>query len=143
MKKIYTDGACKKNPGKGGWAFIILENNEIINKGFGSKIDATNQQMELMAVIESLKKINQGEVVEVYSDSAYVVNCFNENWMDNWKKNGWVNAANKKVANKELWEELDELMTNKNVSYIKVKGHSGDKNNELVDKMATSASNLI
>lgn len=139
MKQIYTDGACKGNPGKGGWAFIILEDNKELIKNTGHQTQTTNQRMEMKAVIESLKHIKQDESAEIFSDSAYVVNCFLDNWMVNWKKNNWIASNKKPVANKDLWEEIDNLMQNKSITFNKVKGHSNNEINNKVDKMASEA----
>jgi len=144
MKKIYTDGACKGNPGKGAWAFLILENGEKIEDGFGPDKMTTNNQMEMKAVIEGLKKTEKGEILEVYSDSAYVVNCFKQNWIAGWKKKGWKNSQRKPVKNKELWEEMDALVSARTVDFFKVvahlpKGHKDyDEHNDYVDELASN-----
>ena len=105
MIKIYTDGSCIENPGKGGWAAIILNNgNKIEIKG--NKENATNNQMELLAPIQALKKIPKGSKVQIFTDSKYVKSGITE-WIHNWKKNGWKTASKQDVKNKELWLELD------------------------------------
>jgi ribonuclease HI len=146
MKKIYTDGACKNNPGKGGWAFIILEGGDKkIDEGVGSKELSTNNQMEMQAVIEGLKKTEPGETLGVYSDSAYVVNCFKNDWISGWKKKGWKNSQRKPVKNKELWEEMDALVSARNIEFFKVPAHLDtdhpdyDPFNDAVDKLADNA----
>ena len=103
--KIYTDGACSGNPGRGGWAAIILNNGKKTEMK-GSKKDTTNNQMELLAPIEALKKIPKGSKVQIYTDSKYVKSGITE-WIHNWKKNGWKTANKKEVRNRELWTELD------------------------------------
>lgn len=140
MKKIYTDGACKKNPGKGGWAFIMLDGeNRDLDQGVGSNPMTTNNVMEMQAVIEGLQKTDKGEKVEVYSDSAYVVNCFKDDWISGWKKKGWKNSKRQDVKNRELWETMDVLVNERHVEFIKVKAHSTDEFNNRVDKMASDA----
>ena len=140
MRKIYTDGACKNNPGKGGWAFVMLnESDKEVDEGFGSVKESTNQRMEMQAVISGLEKTDLKESVEIYSDSAYVVNCFNNNWMVGWKENGWKNRKNQDVKNKDLWVEMDDLVSNRSVTFIKVKGHSDNALNNKVDEMASNA----
>ena len=144
MKKVYTDGACKNNPGKGGWAFIILDNeNKQLSEGVGSDKETTNNRMEMQAVISALETTNIGEKVEIYSDSAYVVNCFKDNWIAGWKKRGWVNSKRKPVENRDLWESMDLLVSQRNVDFIKVKGHSNDQYNNKVDQMASDAAKGI
>lgn len=137
--KIYTDGACSGNPGPGGWASVIpLNRNNIILRG--GKANTTNNEMELTAVIEGLRAVDLPEKVEIYTDSAYIERAFNENWLDNWQKNNWKTANKKDVKNRELWEEL-LIQTNKHdVTFIKVKGHSDNKFNNLCDKIAVEES---
>ncbi len=143
MKKIYTDGACKKNPGKGGWAYLILDasNNEL-GDGSGSNPSTTNNRMEMTAVIEGLKRTEAGEVIEIYSDSAYVVNCFRDNWIAGWKKRGWKNSKRQPVENRELWEEMDSLVEERSVEFFKVKAHCKENHpdydpyNDKVDRIA-------
>ncbi len=139
MKQIYTDGSCKGNPGRGGWAFIILEDNLEIFRDSGSCPQTTNQRMEMQAVIESLKNINFGDIADIFSDSSYVVNCFLDNWIGKWKNNNWTASNRKPVANKDLWEEMDRLMQNKSVTFNKVKGHSNNEINNKVDGLASEA----
>ncbi len=137
--KIYTDGACSGNPGPGGWAAIIpLNKNNIIIRG--GKENTTNNEMELMAVIEGLKSIDQSEKVDIYTDSAYIEKAFNENWIDNWQNNNWKTANKQDVKNKELWLELLEQTKKHKVNFIKVKGHSDNKFNNLCDKIAVEES---
>jgi len=139
MKEIYTDGSCKGNPGKGGWAFVILSEGVEISSNSGFCVDTTNQRMELQAVIESLKEIKINEIVNVFSDSAYVVNCFLENWIGKWKNNNWISSNKNPVANQDLWKELDFLMQNKTIIFNKVKGHTNNEINNKVDRMASKA----
>ena len=107
MKKvvIYTDGACSGNPGKGGWGAVLIYGN-IEREISGSEEVTTNNKMELTACVESLKLLKEPCEVELYSDSAYVVNAFNDNWIDGWIKNDWKNSQKKPVANREIWEEF-------------------------------------
>ena len=131
---IYTDGACSGNPGPGGYAAIIIgENTRKEVSGFKEK--TTNNRMELLAVIEGLKAIDKGSKVKVFSDSSYVINGITE-WIDGWKKNGWKTSSKKRVKNKELWIELDELKNKHEAEFLKVKGHAGNEYNEKADDMA-------
>ena len=138
--KIYTDGAAKGNPGRAGWAAIFLIGNKVFEMGGGVK-HATNNQMELTGPIEALKYLkshfSHGVNVEVVSDSKYVILGITE-WIFNWERNGWRNAAKKPVLNKELWEELYSLTCGLKIKWTYVKGHNGDKYNERADEIATS-----
>ena len=140
MIKIYTDGSCLENPGNGGWAAIIID-DEKKTQIKGSKKNTTNNQMELLAPIESLKKIPKGSKVEIFTDSKYVKSGITE-WIHNWKKNGWKTADKQPVKNKELWEELDLLANEFEISWNWVKAHSTDKLNNEVDLIAREAANL-
>ena len=142
--QIYTDGACSGNPGPGGWACIINLKKEI-NKISGCSTNTTNNQMELTAALMALKWLQRNykvlyeyDTYEIYSDSAYVVNTINKNWLENWKKNDWKTKDKKDVKNRELWEAIDAILSKKdfNVTFIKVKGHKGVFLNELADKEA-------
>jgi len=150
MKKdkiiIYTDGAARGNPGKAGWAAIIINyelgitNPKIVEIG-GSSLHATNNQMELSGPIEALKylkqKNTQGYPVEIFSDSKYVILGITE-WIFNWQKNNWRNAAKKPVLNKELWVQLHILTEQFKIKWNYIAGHNGDKYNERADEIATS-----
>ena len=140
MIKIYTDGSCIGNPGKGGWAAIILSDGKKTEIK-GSKKNTTNNQMELLAPIQALKKIPKGSKVEIFTDSKYVKSGITE-WIHNWKKNGWKTANKKEVSNKELWTELDLLNNEFEVNWNWVKAHSTDKLNNEVDLLARNAANL-
>ena len=140
MIKIYTDGSCIGNPGQGGWAAIILDEGKK-TKIKGSKKDTTNNQMELLAPIEALKKIPKGSKVQIFTDSKYVKSGITE-WIHNWKKNGWKTANKKEVSNKELWTELDQLNSEFEINWNWVKAHSTDKLNNEVDLLARDAANL-
>ena len=140
MIKIYTDGACLKNPGNGGWAAIIIDDGKKTQIK-GSKKNTTNNQMELMAPIEALKKIPKGSNVQIFTDSKYVKSGITE-WIHNWKKNGWKTANKQKVKNKDLWVELDLLSSQFDIKWSWVKAHSTDKLNNEVDLIAREAANL-
>ena len=133
---IYTDGACSGNPGPGGWGAILMcgANKKEIS---GYNKDTTNNIMEITAVIEALKLLKYKCEVEIFSDSAYVVNAYNQKWIDNWKKNNWKTADNKSVKNKELWQKLDNLVSEHSVKFIKVKGHADNEWNNRCDELAT------
>ncbi len=135
---IYTDGACSGNPGPGGWGSILMYkgNRKEIS---GGKKDTTNNIMELTAVIEGLKMLKYPCEVEVYSDSAYVVNGFNQGWIYNWVKNNWKTSGKEPVKNKEIWQELYELTKIHKVKFIKVKGHSDNEFNNRCDELARNA----
>ena len=140
MIKIYTDGSCLENPGNGGWAAIIIDDGKKTEIK-GSKKNTTNNQMELLAPIEALKKIPKSKKVEIFTDSKYVKSGITE-WIHNWKKNGWKTADKQPVKNKELWEELDLLTNEFEISWNCVKAHSTDKLNNEVDLIAREAANL-
>ncbi len=137
MKKvvIYTDGACSYNPGPGGWGCVLIyKDTQRTFSGFNK--NTTNNQMEMQAVIEALKKLTEPCEVDLYSDSAYVVNAFNAGWIDNWKKNNWKTAQRKPVKNDDLWKQMDGLVAMHNVTFHKVKGHSDVELNNLCDSLA-------
>ena len=140
MIKIYTDGSCLENPGNGGWAAIIIDDGKKTQIK-GSKKNTTNNQMELMAPIEALKKIPKGSEVQIFTDSKYVKSGITE-WIHNWKKNGWKTANKQKVKNKDLWVELDLLSNQFDIKWNWVKAHSNDKLNNEVDLIAREAANL-
>ena len=143
MIRIYTDGACSENPGPGGWASIWVSDNDIkVNSGCNPK--TTNNQMELTAVVVSLRRIsssNKSQEYEVYSDSAYVINSINNNWIERWRLNNWKTSKGNDVKNVELWMECLKLLSQIKrmgikITFIKVKGHSGDTLNEYADEIA-------
>ena len=126
------------NPGPGGWGTVLMykDNKKEVS---GANPQTTNNIMEITAVIEGLKALKFECEVEIYSDSAYVVNAFNSHWIDGWKKNGWKNSQKEEVKNKELWQELDLLVKKYKVKFIKVKGHSTNKYNNRCDELARNA----
>ena len=140
MIKIYTDGSCLENPGNGGWAAIIINDGKKTQIK-GSEKNTTNNQMELIAQIQALKKIPKGSEVQIFTDSKYVKSGITE-WIHNWKKNGWKTANKQQVKNKELWEELDLLNNEFVISWNWVKAHSTDELNNEVDLIAREAANL-
>jgi len=135
--EIFTDGACKGNPGPGGWG-AILRYGTTEKEIYGSSKNTTNNIMELTAVIESLKNLKKPCELIITTDSKYVKNGITE-WIHNWKKNGWRTAAKKEVKNKELWIELDSLIQIHSISWDWVKGHSGHPENERADLLANVA----
>ena len=137
MKKviIYTDGACSGNPGPGGYAGILIYNGKekIIS---GGEENATNNRMELTAVIKSLETLKEPCEVDLYTDSAYVSNAILQNWLTDWQLKNWKNSQKKAVLNKDLWEKLIEKLEEHKVNFIKVKGHSDNINNNRCDEIA-------
>lgn len=136
MKKItiYTDGACLGNPGPGGWGAVLIYNTH--EKTIqGGEHETTNNRMELMAAIQSLAQLNEACEVALYTDSKYVKQGMTE-WLINWKKRNWKTASNKPVKNVDLWQALDKEVSRHRVSWYWVKGHAGDKYNEMADKLA-------
>jgi ribonuclease HI len=135
---IYTDGACSGNPGPGGWGAVILDEREKQNNISGKVKETTNNRMELMAPIMSLKKIKSRSDITIFTDSTYVKNGITE-WIKKWEKNGWKNSSKKPVKNKDLWIKLNELCQKNKVIWKWIKGHSNNKYNILADKLATRA----
>ena len=140
MIKIYTDGSCLENQGNGGWAAIIIDDGKKTQIK-GSKKNTTNNQMELLAPIQALKKVPKGSKIEIFTDSKYVKSGITE-WIHSWKKNGWKTANKQEVKNKELWTELDLLNNEFEVNWNWVKAHSTDQLNNEVDLIAREAANL-
>ncbi len=136
--KIYTDGACSGNPGPGGWAAIILVNNEIKEMFFGSEKNTTNNQMELLAPIKAIQKFKKKSEISIFTDSTYVRDGITI-WIKRWEKNGWKTASKKSVKNKELWKKLKNLSSKHSIKWIWVKSHAQDKYNNLVDELAQGA----
>jgi len=135
---LYTDGACSGNPGPGGWGALLIWNKKQKELS-GSAADTTNNRMEMRAVIEGLRALTKPCHVKIHSDSALIVNAFNQNWIKNWKKRGWKKANKKPVENQDLWKEMLDVMEPHNVEWIKVKGHSGHELNDRVDALAVNA----
>tara|TARA_A100001011_G_scaffold397961_1_gene500685 strand:+ start:1931 stop:2356 length:426 start_codon:yes stop_codon:yes gene_type:complete len=133
--KIYTDGACSGNPGKGGWAAIIIYNNLNQLSISGSEDETTNNRMELMAPIMALKKIKKKSEIVIYTDSKYVKDGITD-WIKKWKSNDWKNSNKKLVKNKDLWIKLDDSCQKHKVNWKWVKAHAGNKYNNLVDELA-------
>ena len=140
---VYTDGACRGNPGPGGWAWLVPGGPF----ASGAESHTTNQRMEVTAVLDALRSLQARESggaptgIDVVSDSIYVVNCFRQRWWAGWRKRGWRNSQGKPVANRDLWEPLLDLALEPqaDVSFSWVKGHSGDRWNDAVDLLATTA----
>ncbi len=149
--KIYTDGACEGNQfdhNFGGWGAIVLENDSILHEISGAEKNTTNNRMELLAVIRAMQvvirsKSHVSHKIHIYSDSAYIVNCFEQKWYVKWRKNQWKKSNGKHILNLDLWKALLSLVERTNFTFIKVKGHSGDKYNELVDRLAVNAINEL
>jgi ribonuclease HI len=131
---VYTDGACRGNPGPGGWG-ARLESGEYVKEIFGGERDTTNNRMELSAAIEALSLLNRPCAVTIVTDSKYVMQGVTE-WMQNWKRRGWQTAAKKPVKNQDLWQRLDAALSGHEVQWRWVKGHAGDTGNERADALA-------
>jgi ribonuclease HI len=138
---IYTDGACRGNPGPGGWGALIRFDS-VEKEIFGGQANTTNNQMELSAAIEGLSILTEPCNVELFTDSKYVMDGITQ-WIQNWKKNNWKTAAKKDVKNKELWQKLDQLIAQHQVQWHWVKGHSGDAGNEAADLLANKGIDSI
>ena len=134
MINIYTDGACKGNPGPGGWGALIID-GDIENEIYGGENNTTNNRMEIMAVIMALQTVNTKNEITVFTDSTYVQKGINE-WINKWKVNGWKASNKKEVKNKDLWVQLDSLVTKLQINWIWIKGHSGHPGNERADYLA-------
>ena len=129
-----TDGACSGNPGPGGWC-VIIKKDDKVNEFFGGDLETTNNKMELTAVIKGFENLNNASEVLVKTDSTYVINGITK-WLPNWRAKGWINSSKKPVANKDLWQQLESLISNHKVDWLWVKGHSGDDENERADELA-------
>ena len=136
---IYTDGACSGNPGPGGWGAILMAGGKSKELS-GGEAHTTNNRMELMAVIKALEALNRPCHADIYSDSAYVVNAFNQNWIANWQRNNWRNSAKAEVANVDLWKMLLSLTSAHEVVFHKVKGHADNEYNNRCDQLAVMES---
>ena len=133
--KVYTDGACKGNPGPGGWG-VYIQSNEDEKEFYGGNPETTNNQMEMQAALEALKHLkDKDEVIELFTDSNYLRQGITE-WIYKWKKNNWRTAAKKPVANRDLWIEISDLDEKMTVQWNWVKGHAGDPGNERADELA-------
>ncbi|MCM1367823.1 MAG: ribonuclease HI [Roseburia sp.] len=132
---IYTDGACSGNPGKGGWCAILMcdGREKIIS---GGEAETTNNRMEVTAAVRGLSALKARCEVRLFSDSAYLVNAVESGWLDGWRKNGWRTADGKQVKNKDLWLDISRLIGEYPVTFVKVKGHSDNENNNRCDKIA-------
>ena len=130
---VYTDGACRGNPGRGGWAWVVPGGRW----ASGGAPQTTNQRMELTAVLEAVRSL-EGPLT-VFSDSVYVVNCFRDRWWEGWIRRGWRNSQKKPVANRDLWVPLIELVLAREIDFVWVKGHAGDPWNGEADRLATEA----
>ncbi|MGB7183677.1 MAG: ribonuclease HI [Burkholderiaceae bacterium] len=140
MKTIYTDGACKGNPGPGGWGALIIC-ADAAKELFGGEPNTTNNRMELLAVIRALESINDRTDLAVYTDSQYVQKGITE-WITGWQKRGWKTSANKPVKNADLWRELLAQSERHNVQWHWVKGHAGHPGNERADELANAGVEL-
>ena len=136
---IYTDGACKGNPGPGGWA-AVLKQGDVEKEISGGEPNTTNNRMELTAVISALQALKYPCIVELYSDSKYVIDALSKGWARNWKRKGWMRNAKEKALNPELWETLLDLVDIHEVHYHWVKGHATNKYNNRCDELAVAES---
>ena len=135
---IYTDGACSGNPGPGGWGAVLLA-GEHRKELSGFDPHTTNNRMEIQAAISALRALKYPCSVKLYSDSAYLVNAFRQNWLENWQRNGWVNSKKEPVENQDLWQALLEAARPHQVEWLKVKGHADDVENNRCDELARAA----
>lgn len=141
MKKveIFTDGACKGNPGPGGWG-AILRYNSTEKELSGGIAETTNNRMELTAVIEALSALKEPCDIILYTDSKYVCNAITKGWAKKWQQNNWMRSKKEPALNKDLWEKLLQLIDNHKVKFVWIRGHNGHPENERCDKLAVNAS---
>ncbi len=143
---VYTDGACLGNPGPGGWAWIVPDDERAPEAGrreVGSEAATTNQRMELTAVLKALTALSGSVGLDVYSDSRYVVDCFELRWWDGWMRRGWRTSSKQPVKNQDLWRPLLELALDRDVDFHWVKAHYGNRWNELADRLAYEAARSV
>jgi ribonuclease HI len=133
---IYADGACSGNPGPGGWGAVLIFGDQKKEISGSEEKTTTNNRMEMTALIEGLKLLKEPCLVKVYSDSAYLINAFKENWIGKWQRNGWVNSKKEQVENQDLWEQIIDLTASHQVEWNKIKGHAGNFLNERCDHLA-------
>lgn len=137
---VYTDGACKGNPGPGGWAARLIEPVTGHTKDFsGGEAMTTNNRMELLGVIRALQALKRPVEVDIHCDSKYVINAFKERWIQKWQANGWRTSSKKPVENQDLWLELLEAVRGHKINWVHVKGHAGVEHNEACDRLAVLA----
>ena len=135
---VYTDGACSGNPGPGGWGAVLIY-GKMRREMSGAEANTTNNRMELTAAIKALEALKMACTVDLYSDSAYLINAYRQNWLTNWVRRGWLKADKKPVENVDLWKRLLELSSFHTVTWHKVKGHADNPENNLCDRLATDA----
>ncbi len=136
--KIFTDGACSGNPGPGGWG-CILQYGNIKKEISGGQAKTTNQRMEMQAALEGLSALKEPCRVDIFSDSAYLINGFLKGWLKKWEVNGWLNSKKEPVENQDLWQGLLEMSRKHEINWHKIKGHSGHPENERCDELAKEA----
>lgn len=143
--KIYTDGACSPNPGVGGWGVVLIspQHNNYRRELSGAEANSTNNRMELMAAIKGLEALKYSCTVDLYTDSTYVRNAFEKNWLDKWQKTGWKTSTKQPVANQDLWETLLNLAQHHEITWYWVKGHSNNEENNRCDELAVQARKKI
>ena len=134
MIEVYTDGACRGNPGPGGWGAVLIYGKER-KEMFGGEAETTNNRMELMAAINALRALKRGCELTLYTDSQYVRKGITE-WIDGWKQRNWRTAAKKPVKNSDLWQQLDDEVDRHKINWVWVRGHTGNPGNELADRLA-------
>ena len=134
---IYTDGACRGNPGRGGWGAILVYGNREKEMS-GGELETTNNRMELMAAIAAMEALREPCEITLTSDSKYLTDAINKGWLTSWKKNGWRKSDRSAVLNVELWQRIDELISIHSVTFVWVKGHYGHPYNERCDALATA-----